>query len=97
MSERVNKVGQKVRVRHSILVPQTTSKDSWIRNASSGRERRDTPGLYSANASFNQGLFGNSDSVSLEDLAILADRALASENDVKESQPAVKVLNSLAI
>ena len=29
------------------------------------------------------------DSASLEDLAILADRALASENDAEESQPGV--------
>ena len=57
-------------------------------SACSCRESRDTP-IRQMPVSIRAHSATQPDSVSLEDMAILADHALASENEVKESQPGV--------
>ena len=67
----------------------TSSVTSTLAYDNSSRQGFHTPGFYPTDASFHSHLATTPDNTSLESLDILADRALASENDVKESSVGV--------
>ena len=68
------------------MLPTASTKDSRLWNESSCWEGSHTP---SVSASIRAHFAAQPDSATLESLAVLADRALASEADVEESKPGV--------